>query len=131
MKQSKFKKMKKRMKNHSYGCFHTLDIEDKRIKSFYKQWKTLGFDGTELWNLNMAIAEFIVPRLKAFKINSQGVGLCDMTQEEWNKILDEIIWTFEFTKNYYNNDDKFNNKLWTRHEKGLKLFAKHFNGLNF
>lgn len=98
----------------------------KPIKYFFQR-KNRGFDDTELWNLDVTFAEYIVPRLKAFR--KLECGHPDgLTQEEWNKELDEMIWYFEFTC----SDDKwfdFSKETQNRKRKALKLFAKRYENL--
>lgn len=81
----------------------------------------------------------------------------DMTPEEWESVIDEIIWTFEYLvddeqfnpfPNFYKDKDwefnkektseqkqlfdewmKKNNELEERSQKGLQLFAKHYRHL--
>lgn len=78
----------------------------------------------------------------------------DMTPEEWESVIDEIIWTFEYLvdeeqfnpfPNFYQDKDldfnkektpeqkqlfdewmKKNNELEERSQKGLELFAKYY-----
>ena len=81
----------------------------------------------------------------------------DMTPEEWESVIDEIIWTFEYLvdderfnpfPNFYKDENwefnkektpeqkqlfdewmKKNNELEERSQKGLELFAKHYRHL--
>lgn len=47
-------------------------------------------DRKELYNLDHTIIEWLVPRLKAFKERTTGYP-GDVTEEEWDNILDKII----------------------------------------
>lgn len=47
-------------------------------------------DRKELYNLDHTIIEWLVPRLKAFKERTTGYP-GDITEEEWDNILDKII----------------------------------------
>lgn len=47
-------------------CFSILKKDDKREKEFSKQRIERGFDNSELWNLDITICKFIIPRLEAF-----------------------------------------------------------------
>ena len=51
-------------------------------------------DDTELWNLDVTICKFILPRLKAFAANIQGVP-GDLTEEQWADILAHMLQSFE------------------------------------
>lgn len=66
----------------------------KRDLQFYQQRRKWGFDDSDLWNLDMTIAEFALPRIKKFR----EANFCypnGTTLEEWNEILDKIIFAFE------------------------------------
>lgn len=47
-------------------------------------------DRKELYNLDHTIIEWLVPRLKAFKERTTGYP-GDVTEKEWDNILDKII----------------------------------------
>ena len=122
--------------------FSIGDETDKREKRWKKERCEDGFDETELWNFNSTIAEFIYPRLKAFiTINQDCPVAPDITFDEWNKILNKMLFSFHYymdndgglkfmKKNVKNIDNKdqiasFNNKI----KEGLSLFAKYFGSL--
>ena len=48
------------------------DIHDTRQLHFYHQRNWRGFDGSELWNLDMTIVKYLVPRLRRFAKNVKG-----------------------------------------------------------
>ncbi len=103
--------------------------QDERAKKFKEQRMTRGFDDSETWNLDITIAKFLVPRLKAFKECNNGFP-ARLTKKKWNKIIDEMIEGFEL---YIKKDDwEFEQDLNERNEKNakvdkaLKLFSKHF-----
>ena len=102
-------------------CFSLTDEKDKREKKFVKQRQTVGFDDSETWNLDMTIAGFVLPRLKRFK-EVCAVHPGELTEEEWDGILDEMIAGFELiskTVNHSKEEDKQANKA-------IKLFSKYF-----
>ena len=90
----------------------------KRIFRFFKfvwQRKTKGFDDSETWNLDNTIANFVLPRLKRYKELNGGCPILegfeessdkndDKMHEEWNKIIDRIIFSLE----RISKDDEFN-----------------------
>ena len=92
---------------------------NKVYKKFQKQINKKGICDSEMWNLDVCIAHFVLPRLKLFK-----KGLND---KEWNKKLKKMIWAFEFviSDTYYISTEKEKNKL----QEGLFLFAEHFQNL--
>ena len=52
-------------------------------------------DVEELYDLDVTIAQFILPRLMVFKKHCERTPRVNMTQEEWNEILDKMIYAFE------------------------------------
>lgn len=81
--------------------------EDKRTLAKYKKQRIeRGFDDTELWNLDRTIASFVLPRLKAFKETSHTLPI-SLKSQEWNEVLDEMIWGF----NYIVNNDEITDAI--------------------
>lgn len=103
-----------------------------------------GYDDSETWDLGYTIAKFTLPRLKRFKELNEGYP-CDgeiKTYEEWNEVLDKIIWSLEkiandekdypdWQKDLDNDcysiekEIKYNKKI----QEGLDLFGKHLMSL--
>jgi hypothetical protein len=52
-------------------------------------------DVEELYDLDVTIARFILPRLMAFKKHNERTPRLTMSQEEWNEVLDKMIYAFE------------------------------------
>ena len=52
-------------------------------------------DVEELYDLDVTIARFILPRLMVFKQHCERTPRLNMPQEEWNEILDKMIYAFE------------------------------------
>lgn len=48
------------------------DIHDTRQLCFYHQRNWRGFDGSELWNLDITIVMYLIPRLRCFAKNVEG-----------------------------------------------------------
>lgn len=80
----------------------------------------------ELWELDLTISKFILPRLILFKesINSRPIG---MTTQEWQEILGKMIYAFQYTI----DDDKYKTfpSDYPKYEEGINLFAKYFRDL--
>lgn len=68
------------------------------IKSFYQRMR-YGVADRECWDLDHTFSKFILPRLKHFKRMKRYGHPSDMTPEEWENIIDEMIWTFEYKLN--------------------------------
>ncbi len=52
-------------------------------------------DVEELYDLDVTIARFILPRLMAFKKHCERPPRMNMTSEEWDEVLDKMIYAFE------------------------------------
>ena len=97
------------------------------IKKFflYKYQKIFrGFGDNELWNFDTTIAKYMVPRLKRFKQLQRGYP-ANLKEEEWNEILDQIIYSFELKLDDIDFDEKYRKD----YELGLVYFAKYFDHL--
>ena len=49
----------------------------------------------ELYDLDVTIARFILPRLMVFKEHCERTPRLNMPREEWNEILDKMIYAFD------------------------------------
>lgn len=72
------------------------------IKSWFQKL-TKGYADQETWNLDYSLAKWILPRLKYFRSNINSTSLNRqnnksnyLTIQEWQDILDKIIYAFEF-----------------------------------
>ena len=99
-------------KNIGYSLCNELRKDDDRQEGWKQQRAERGFDNTELWNLDVTIAKFLVPRLKAAK-DSYAL------EEE---IMDKIIFAFE----YASSDQIFQGKMPDEVAEGLQLFAGNY-----
>ena len=101
---------------------------------------TRGFSDRDLWNLDYALARWLLPRIKEFRKHSEGVpgDLCwdDNSNDipfpdakaKWNLILDDIEYALgamvkEWDTVCYKDID------WDRVKKGCELLGKHLRGL--
>lgn len=109
-------------------CFSLTDKSDKREKQFSKQRMSIGFDDSETWALNVAIASFALPRLKRFREISPCIP-GNMTKKEWHKILDKMILSMELVIRDCNGPGFIMGKERKKMEEGLMLFGKHLPGL--
>ena len=89
----------------------------------------------ECYDLDYTICKFIIPRLYKFKeinVNSCPTGF--KTTEEWHKVVDKIIFSFEFMKNfcdlkYLRTSKEEFDKLKEKYEEGMNLFKKYLGDL--
>lgn len=66
-------------------------IHDKR-----KRTEIVKIHDYDIWNLDHTMALFILPLLKKFRSSERwGTPSIEGGMEEWNKILDKMIWSFE------------------------------------
>ncbi len=100
----------------------------KRSVKFWWQRRTRGWDDSETWNMDLTFAEFILPRLKRFKILTNGYP-ASLDEDSWNKILDSmimaftlIIYNYETSKEYSEHDEKLV-------QEGLENFHQHYYSL--
>lgn len=114
--------------------FTLIGRSDKRWEEFRKERLERGFDVSELWALDSTIANFILPRLKAFKEEHCGHPAF-MSDETWDKEIDKMILAFECLRdeNFGYEQElsyKENNEKWVKMiDKGLKSFIKHIQDL--
>lgn len=89
------------------------------VRRFHRQ-----FVSVELWNLDYTIANFILPRLKAFKVNLHGYP-SELTFEEWQAILDKMVLAFDLVNKQEEDTEEQQETI----NEGLTLFAKYYQHL--
>lgn len=99
-----------------YNIFNIRSIK------FFIQRKTRGWDDSETWSLDWEIIKFTLPRLERFKELAGGLSYCVNSEEEWNNILDQIIWSFKYIICYRMWDDKLAKKYAKELDFNLKTF---------
>lgn len=106
------------------------NIKDKPflIKRWVKhRYQTIryGYNDSETWSLYSTTAKFMLPRLKRFKELNCSYPV-NLTPEEWDLILDELIWYLELLSTY---DEPNNEAESIRYNKAKELFAQYFEHL--
>ena len=97
---------------------------------YFKWWLKLkyqkvtrGYTDSEIWNLDCTLTEWILPRLKTFKNETKGRP-SNLTEKEWDIILDKMIKAFELYRQEPSDDvaqrEKDNNAI----KEGFKLFGE-------
>ena len=103
----------------------------REIKYAYQRM-IRGFDDSELWSLDTALARHILPRLRAFKAGTCGHP-SDLTEQEWDEILDKMINAFDFIANqmwdYPNESVEEHFERERQAYEDVKLFGKWFGAL--
>lgn len=98
---------------------------DERYQKAQKEHEELGFDTTEVINLDTTIAKFLLPRIKHFKAVTKSHPY-SLTEEQWNIILDKIIYAMD----YFSSDKKYDNEGDVALAmEGAELLGKHFSDL--
>lgn len=100
---------------------------NKRLK---KKMGLSKIQNSELWDLDYTIIKFILPRLKKFKkINIYSYPNKCGNIENWHKIIDKIIWSFQFALDVaemnYSNEYRFNENNWSKYNEGMELFKEY------
>lgn len=107
-----------------------------RQLSYYWQRDWRGFDGSEFWNLDGRILEYLVPRLERFSKVSEGqkwfIG-SENGEEIWergSKFVNEMVKGFKILKEkQYDTDDNLNEYDNQCINRAFNLFKKHFGNL--
>lgn len=58
-----------------------------------------GFPLEESWDFRSGCTKYVLPRLKHFRNNLNGYP-CDLSMEEWELVLDKMIWSFEHMEDH-------------------------------
>ena len=131
---------------------------NKRQRKKYAKKKGTYISNKELWNLDLTICNWIIPRLIKFKELTIGYPTCDkkiyaetkemvdISFEDWKSIIDEIILAFELIKtdpmdiadkNGIDIESKLNSEEYKnicierqeKIERGIDLFKYYFQDL--
>ena len=110
---------------------------------------SISIDNYDTWSMDSTLSLLIHPMLVQLKATQHGHP-ANMTEQEWDEILDEMIWAFEqkcrddWESDYYeyedDNTERFGLKLvWEdragakahqeRMSNGFKLFGKYYENL--
>ena len=113
-----------------YNIFNWIwfDRRTQKVKVRIDKWDT--------WSMDCTLAPIILPMLKQLKATTHGYP-ADLTEQEWDYVLDEMIWAFEQKcRDDWMSD--FNYNKWDRegadaHQKrmsqGFALFGKYYENL--
>jgi hypothetical protein len=97
-----------------------------RYYEYKKQAEEQGFDNTEIWNLFVTIAKFLVPRLKVYRRDFMSFP-SELTVEEWQEILDKMIEGFELIANdHFELDYKEQLKYRAKEQEAVDLLHKYY-----
>lgn len=83
-----------------------------------------GYGDDDIWDLDICIAQFVLPRLKAFaECEGRTSYVGTLTPEEWQAALAKMIRSFELVCGDYPTGS------FDEIQVGLDLFAKYYTGL--
>ena len=100
---------------------------NKRIK---KKKGLSKIQNKELWDLDYTLIKFILPRLEKFKkVNQMSYPKnCD-SLEDWHKIIDKMIWSFQFAFDViqynYSTEYRTSEYNWNKYYEGMDLFKEY------
>lgn len=107
---------------------HVKDIirgDYRYIRFFWDQFIT-GRSIQDTWSLDINLAEHILPKLRIFRTIEFVYPACFNKAEEWNIILDKMIFAFEeILKDSYYCEDIDEEKI----NEGLELFGQYYRSL--
>lgn len=110
------------------NMYHQLNNKNwKRSVRFLYQRLTRGWDDGDTFSLDAPLAKLIAPRLRRFS-ELRGGHPSDMTDEEWQAIIDKMVAAFE----WYASEDRYGPNEFEnikKHQEGINLFAEHYCGL--
>lgn len=100
---------------------------NKRIK---KKMGLSKIQDSECFDLDLKIINFVLPRLKKFKkVNVNSYPEECGSIEDWHKIINKIIWSFQFAldvkERNYSNEYRSNKENWDRYNEGMDLFRDY------
>lgn len=97
---------------------------DEVYREYKLQRKLRGFDDSEIWNFDITLAKFIIPRLERFKQVCDGYPYCDDVKsfQDWITVLNKIIASFSEIACKDDGDDRDEDII----NEGLDLFRKYY-----
>ena len=103
-----------------YSLNYTFSIE--KIIDYAMQGYTL----VDIWNIDSWFPMQITRMLQEFKRKSHGCVPMQMSQKEWNTILDRMIFCFSEMKKSISGDEKKQKYSEEMKKEGFELFGKYF-----
>lgn len=119
--------------NHSINLY--LDKKERKVQ--------IHIDKHDTWSMDDTLAHIILPMLKQLKETTHGYP-SDLNEQEWDEILDEMIWAFEQKTKHIDAGDMCADKCANygdpvciacieetqeRISNGFKLFGKYYENL--
>lgn len=90
-------------------------------------------DNDDLYDLKQKLGPLIAYAVKAFRDKNANAKVrshpINISEEEWNRVLDEIVWAFSFDESDGYEDVPTLKLNYERARKGYFLFAEYFTDL--
>lgn len=107
--------------------FYLFDEKMKQLDCRYKEDEN-GFVPAECWNLDTTFAMYIYSHLCYFRDNCNYGYPGNLSEEQWNNILNKMIEGFRLLITREENDIPSKTKE-KKIKYGIRLFAKYFSAL--
>lgn len=113
-----------------------IESTPRRIKNIYQRSRR-GWGDSDLWDFDSYVAEFMETAMSRYKVESYGHPV-DVTEQEWDDIIDEIIYGFRQYRIWWENVDTLTPEQeiesWDELNKSLErsfyLWSKYFYNLS-
>lgn len=99
----------------------------RRIKFAYQKL-TRGFSDGDCWGLYYTMSVWLLPRLKHFRNHHAGYP-CNLTSEEWDRIIDKMIYSFQWIVDDNEGDAPMDDIAIARRDEGFDLFGEYWQHL--
>ena len=105
-----------------YGIWQRMAEFPRYMYWFFQRGKR-GYSDSDVWGFCDHLSDIIIGGVKQLHKNHQSYP-SDLTTQQWNKVLKEVIWTFETAKHICNHDWLYqNSESWNKkdYNKWVKL----------
>jgi len=117
--------MKKRRIHYFFYNLWYLLTKPNRELNYLIQRMTRGWSDKDIWNFDWYLAGIIKGGLKRLKETQFGCPN-NLTEKQWDRILDSIIWTFDTIGKTENSGKVLTKRESKKMEKGLRLFIENY-----
>lgn len=116
---------KKKGRYEYVGGFVIMDPDDGRAEEYDKIRKRTGISPDETWSLDVSLAHFMAPRLKAFRQYANGYPAAHFKDtKSWLRTVRKMERAFRFIM-LEGEGKVLNEKQSRQEEEGLDLFRKY------
>ena len=109
-----------------YDTLNTIENTQLAIKhGFQRMFR--GYDDNAYWSLDCYLTDIALPVLRFYRKDGAGHP-ADMNEEQWNDILDKMIYSFEYVAGIDRDYNLIRDDM-PRVQEGFELFGRHFREL--